>query len=353
MSARISRAGALATIGAVTVALKPGSLRAQSQPIRIGTLANGDTYALPFYAQDGGFFTKAGLNVEIVPIGEPSSIIASVAGGSIDAGFADPPLIGNANNRGLPVAYFAGGGLYSSDAPTTVLVVAPSASYRSPKDFHGETIAVVVAKSIGAAALTSWITQGGGDPTQIRLIEMPFTVMVTAVTKGEIAAAFLAEPYLTNAKNDVRIIAKPFDAIGPRFLINSCFASRSWITANAAVAGKLAAAIAEASRLDQRPSRRIGAIARTSGQSAAGRGSVDEPRPLRRTRPALDPAGTRHRVQVQIAANSRQRKRHHREGSGCITRGGGTDSPAVRKWPGPVRRGSGEMVDAAASKAAE
>jgi NitT/TauT family transport system substrate-binding protein len=248
MNSQLSRSRALGLIGAGALALAPSVARAQAQPIRLGTLPNGETYALPFYAQDGGFFAKAGLNVQIVPVGEPSSIIASVAGGSLDAGFADPPLIGNAKNRGLPVAYFAGGGLYSTEAPTTVLVVAPSSPDKVPKDFHGKTIAVVVAKSIGAAALTSWIIQGGGDSNQIKLIELPFTVMVTAVAKGDIAGAFLAEPYLTNAKNDIKVIAKPFDAIGSRFLINSCFASRSWISANAAAAGKLASALAETAK---------------------------------------------------------------------------------------------------------
>jgi len=248
MSSNVSRSRALALVGAGAFALAPRAVRAQAQPIRLGTLANGETYALPFYAQDGDFFTKAGLNVQIVPVGEPSAIIASIAGGSLDAGFADAPLIGNATNRGLPVAYFAGGGLYSSEAPTTALVVAPNSPDKTPKDFYGKIIAVVVAKSIGAAALTSWIIRGGGDPNQIKLIEMPFTVMVTAVTKGEIAGAFLAEPYLTNAKHDIKVVAKPFDAIGPRFLINSCFAARSWLSANTATAGKLASAIAEASK---------------------------------------------------------------------------------------------------------
>ncbi len=244
----LSRSRALALLGAGALALAPRVAFAQPTPIRLGTLVNGESYALAFYAQDGGFFSKAGLNIEIVPVGDPSAIIASVAGGSIDVGFADPPLIGNASNRGLPVAYFAGGALYSSDAPTTVLVVAPDATDKTPRDFHGKTIAVVVAKSIGAAALTSWIIQGGGDPAQIRLIEMPFSVMVTAVEKGDIAGAFLAEPFLTNAKGSVKIVAKPFDAIGPRFFINSGFASRAWLAANPAFAGKLAASLAETSR---------------------------------------------------------------------------------------------------------
>lgn len=248
MNGRVSRSRAIALVGASTIALAPNVVRAQAQPIRLGTVAKGEPYALPFYAQSGGFFSRAGLNVEVVTVGEPSAIVASVAAGSLDAGFADPPLIGNAHNRGLPVAYFAGGGLSSTEAPTTVLVVAPNSPFRTPKDFYGKTIGVSVAKSIGAAAVTSWIIQGGGDPNQIKLIELPFAVMETAVVKGEIAAAILAEPYLTNAKNDVRVIAQPFDSIGPRFLIDACFATRSWISANAAAASKLAAVLAETSK---------------------------------------------------------------------------------------------------------
>jgi NitT/TauT family transport system substrate-binding protein len=247
MKRALTRARALAAIGA-GVAFAPAVVRAQAPVIRLGTLPAGDSYALPFYAQDQGLFARAGLNVQIVPVGEPSSIIASVAGGSLDAGFADAPLVANANNRGLQIAYFAGGGTYSSDAPSTVLVVAPDAPYRVPKDFVGKTIAVVVAKSIGAAALTSWIVQGGVDPAQVRLIEMPFTVMTTAVEKGDIAGAFLGEPYLTNAKGAVKVAAHPFDAIGPHFLINSCFASRSWLAANGPTAAKLAAALNETGR---------------------------------------------------------------------------------------------------------
>jgi ABC-type nitrate/sulfonate/bicarbonate transport system substrate-binding protein len=245
----VPRARALALIAAGSAALLPVRARAQTAPkIRLGSVGAGDSYALPFYAQEGGFFTRAGLNVEVQEVSNPGSIIAAVAGNSLDAGFADPPLLANASNRGLPMAYFAAGGLYSADAPTTVLCVAPNSTIRTARDLYGNSIAIVVLASIGAAAIRAWIKSSGADLTQIKLIELPFTTMVTAVIKGDVGAAFVGEPYLTQAKNDIRRWANAFDAIANRFLINACFSARPWLARNPDLAARLAQALSETAR---------------------------------------------------------------------------------------------------------
>jgi NitT/TauT family transport system substrate-binding protein len=245
----VSRARALAAIATGTAALLPRRARAQAPPkIRMGSVATGDSYSLPFYAQEGGFFSRAGLNVELQEVSQPGSIIAAVAGGSLDVGFADPPLLGNASNRGLPMAYFAGGGLYSSEAPTTVLCIAPNSPIRTARDLHGNSIAIVVLASIGAAAIRSWIESNGADIAQIKLIELPFTTMVTAVIKGDVGAAFVGEPYLTQAKNDIRRFANAFDAIAKSFFINACFSTRPWLARNPDAAARVAQALAEGAR---------------------------------------------------------------------------------------------------------
>jgi ABC-type nitrate/sulfonate/bicarbonate transport system substrate-binding protein len=243
----LTRARALALFAA-TAAWRPHAARAQTAPIRLGSVATGDSYALPFFAQEAGSFTRAGLNVEVQQIPQPGSIVAAVAGGSLDVGFVDPPLLANAHNRGLPMVYFAGGGMYSSDAPTTVLCVAPNAPIKTARDLYGGSIAIVVLASIGAAAIRSWIEQSHADLAQIKLIELPFPTMVTALAHGDVGAAFIGEPYLTQAKNDVRKLANAFDAIAPRFLINACFTSRAWLARNGDIAARLASALSDASR---------------------------------------------------------------------------------------------------------
>jgi hypothetical protein len=43
MTANVSRSRALALVGASAFALAPSAVRAQAPPIRLGTLANGET----------------------------------------------------------------------------------------------------------------------------------------------------------------------------------------------------------------------------------------------------------------------------------------------------------------------
>ncbi len=91
-----SRARALALFAAAPAALHARAARAQAAPIRLASVATGDSYALPFFAQEAGMFARAGLNVEVQQIPQPGSIVAAVAGGSVDVGFVDPPLLANA-----------------------------------------------------------------------------------------------------------------------------------------------------------------------------------------------------------------------------------------------------------------
>jgi ABC-type nitrate/sulfonate/bicarbonate transport system substrate-binding protein len=243
----VSRSAALTLLGVGTT-LVPQVVRAQAAVVRLASVATGDSYALPFFAQDAGFFSRAGLTVEVQQIPQPGSIVAAVAGGSIDVGFVDPPLLANAVNRGLPMVYFSGGGMYSADLPTTVVCVAPNGPIRTVRDLYGGTIAIVVLASIGAAAIRSWLEQQHADLTQIKLVELPFPTMVGALAKGDVGAAFIGEPYLSQAKNEVRRFANAFDAIAPRFLINACFTSRGWLARNGELATRLSAALSDAAR---------------------------------------------------------------------------------------------------------
>ena len=61
----ISRARALALAAAAPLAFTPRVARAQSATIRIGA-SSADSYAQAHFAQDGGFFTKYGLNASVI-----------------------------------------------------------------------------------------------------------------------------------------------------------------------------------------------------------------------------------------------------------------------------------------------
>src|ERR1700722_4579312 len=137
MMRHFSRSQALGVLAA-GAALLPGAAWAQSAPakVRIGSVA-ADTYAEGFYALDLGLFDKAGLSVDVTPFANGAAMAAAAAGGSIDVGIGDATELANGISRGLPFVLIAGGGVYSSAAPTTTLCVAKSSMIARASDLEG------------------------------------------------------------------------------------------------------------------------------------------------------------------------------------------------------------------------
>lgn len=245
----MKRSDALATLGA-GVALLPHAVRAQSAPVpvRMGSVA-ADTYAGGYYALDLGLFDKAGLSVEVTPFVNGAAMAAAAAGGSIDVGIGDATELANGISRGLPFVLIAGGGVYSSAAPTTTLCVAKSSPIARASDLEGKTVGVVSLVSLMSAGVKSWLAQNGADVTKIQFVEMPFPQMPGALSRGVLAAATLGEPIMSDAlAADARILGKPYDAIAKQFNISDWFTTRDWLAKNPDVAKRFVAAIYDAAR---------------------------------------------------------------------------------------------------------
>jgi NitT/TauT family transport system substrate-binding protein len=245
----ISRARTLGIIAAAAAAL-PRSAWAQNAPLklRVGSVP-ADTYAGGYYALDLGLFDKAGLSVEITPFANGAAMAAAAAGGSIDVGVGDATELANGVSRGLPFVLIAGGGLYSSTAPTTTLCVAKSSTIARAADLEGQTVAVVSLVSLMSSAVKSWLTQNGADVAKIKFVEMPFPQMPPALARGTLAAATLGEPIMSDAiANDAKIFAKPYDAIAKQFLISDWFTTRDWLAKNGDAAKRFVGAIYDAAR---------------------------------------------------------------------------------------------------------
>ncbi len=245
----ISRSQALGVIGA-GAAMLPRAAWAQAAPakLRVGSVP-ADTYAEAYYALDLGLFDKAGLSVEIVPFTNGAAMAAAAAGGSIDLGVGDATELANGVSRGIPFVLIAGGGLYSTAAPTTTLCVAKASPLVRAAELEGQTVAVVSLVSLMSSAVKSWLTQSGADVAKIHFVELPFPQMPVALTRGTIAAACLSEPIMSDATaTDAKIFGKPYDAIARQFLISDWFTTRDWLTKNGPVARKFVGAIYDAAR---------------------------------------------------------------------------------------------------------
>lgn len=238
MTMHLSRARFVALAGAAAVVPRPA--RAQAATIRLGTSPFADSYLIPTYAQEMGFFRNAGLSVELVPFPSAGAVGTALAGNAIDVGHSDVIVVANAYNHGVPWQLMAGGGIYASDAPTTLLCVAPNSPVRTAKDLEGKQIGVISLASISSLGVKSWIESNGAALDSVKFFELPFAAMVPGLNRGDLAAAFIAEPFLTQVRSDVRVLARAYDAIAKEFFISAMFASRAWLGGNAATARKLA-----------------------------------------------------------------------------------------------------------------
>ena len=246
MTDLLPRRGAL---GLMTAAmLSPLAATAQSSPTIRVAAALSDPYAEPYYGLDSGIFRRAGLDVQITNFSNAGEIIQAAAGGVVDIGLADMIQVANAADHGLPYVFFAGAGLYTSAAPTTVLCVAKNSPVKTAKDLEGGTVAVVALTSISSLSVQQWLHLNGADISKIKIYELPFSVMAPALGRGTVAAAFIAEPFLSSVKDEVRWLGKAYDAISKQFFIAAWFASRDWLANNAATAKRLQAAIYDSAR---------------------------------------------------------------------------------------------------------
>ena len=244
-----ARKEALALIaGGITAGTRsPAAAQAIPFKVRVATSPS-DPFLQPYYAQDLGFFRNNNLTTDITLTSNGATTMAAVLGGACDIGNNDLIQLANAYNRGIGIGVIAPGALYSAEKPTIVLVVNKNSSYYTAKDLEGSTIAVPNLKSAGGIAIQEWIARTGGDLTKVKFFEMAFSEMGPALVANRIGAALSGEPFLTNAKNDIRRIVNPYDYIARSFYTGVWFGKRSWLNANVPAAKSMTAAIYDSGR---------------------------------------------------------------------------------------------------------
>lgn len=238
------------------------SLRAQTPAVlRVGE-APRDSFAQGYYALDGGFFQRAGLNVEVQTFTGGSAIAAAVASGALDIGITTPLQVANAVLHGIPLAIIAAGGLSTAKVPSVMLVVAKSAPLRSAKDLEGKAVAINSLKTVTQLAMTEWLGRNGTDPGKVRLVEMTYSEMGPAIQRGTVEAAVLSEPVLSASLklNDLRVFGDPNGAIAPQFLVSAWFTSADYARKNSEIVRRYAAVIHDVARWANTHQRETGDI---------------------------------------------------------------------------------------------
>lgn len=208
-----------------------------------------DSGAQGFYAQEQGFFKRAGLDATI-EIFNSAAISPAIASGAADIGTTSLVALVAAVDHGAPFVMVAPASIYSSKRPPTDgIVVAKSSTIHGPRDFAGKTVAVSGLQNIGQLSVEAWIDKGGGDSKSVKFIEMPSTAMSGALKSGRIDAMELAEPLLDDAiAHGGRTLGTGYTAIANEFAIAVWFCTKTFAAEHPDVVRRFANAMTEAAR---------------------------------------------------------------------------------------------------------
>jgi NitT/TauT family transport system substrate-binding protein len=152
-----------------------------------------------YVAQSRGLFRREGLHVKIVRISAGANVTPDLLNGSLDvvngayAGFIQAQVHGAGKFHILADGY--------AGAPhVDEVVVAPNSGITSAKQLAGKTIAVNALGSIAQLLVSSALSAQGVSPSSVHFVAMGFPVMPAALQKHRIDAAYLVEPYLSQAE---------------------------------------------------------------------------------------------------------------------------------------------------------
>jgi NitT/TauT family transport system substrate-binding protein len=220
--------------------------RADDAVLSVGAIPTDNT-ANAYYAQDRGYFTRAGLSVTIQDLGSGPAIAAAVSGGTLDVGVSNIATIAAARNRGIALRFIAPASIASPETMTDPIVVPNASTVRAAADLNGKTIAINGLRNLQQITAMAWIDRHGGDSRAVKFIEVPFAEMGAALAANRVDAALPSEPFVASTRNVARRVGNVLDSVAPRFMVLGWFATDGWITAHPDLAASFASAIRDAS----------------------------------------------------------------------------------------------------------
>ncbi len=244
----VDRRGALSLLGAAAAlpTLRAPAAAQTDLTIRVAYIPF-EASAQLFYAQEAGLWSKAGLNVELQPNPFGAAIAAAVSSNAIDVGYATIMTIASAHAKKLPFTVIAAANAFDVSQPAGGMLMAASKDVRKGVDLNGKTIGSPGLNTLGEYGVRAWVDAGGGDASTLHFVEIPFSEMPAALAGGRIDAAFVAEPFLTQAKKlGVHTVAVEMDAVANSFLVAGWFTTTAWANAHQRAVALFAQSMREA-----------------------------------------------------------------------------------------------------------
>jgi NitT/TauT family transport system substrate-binding protein len=195
-----------------------------------------------------GFFDKQNLKIKLQPSQGGATAVPSLVSGKIQVAGSNVVSLLIAASKGLPIQAVAPGtsahGAGQKDFGA--LMVRKGSDIRDVKDLAGKSVAVNTLNNIAEVVVKASLEKAGVDPEQVKLREIDFPEMGAALSKGDVDAAFLIEPFVTTARSEGdRIIDYSYVTTEPNLQVGAYAVSKKFATENPDAVKRYRAAVGE------------------------------------------------------------------------------------------------------------
>jgi NitT/TauT family transport system substrate-binding protein len=204
------------------------------QKVTVGVLPLVATAPI-YLGEEKGFFKEEGLDLELQSSEGGAAIVPSVFSGGFQFGYSNTLSILVAADKGLDLRFVTNGASSATegDADATAVVVQADSDIRSPADLAGKRVSVNTLSNIGDTTIRYVVESDGGDQSSIEFVEVPFPEAPAALANQQVDAAWIAEPFLTEAlSHGARVVTYNYRDTDPNLDIGGYFASANTIESN-------------------------------------------------------------------------------------------------------------------------
>jgi len=237
MGLSFRRVARCALIAGAALMASIGIVSAENTKLRFAyLLADSDLPIL--VAQKNGDFAKAGLDVELTEVQGGPAVVAAIASGSADVGYAAPVPPINARLNGVMVKMvMAMGHEVDPDKKFLWLVASRASAATDVAGLKGKKIAINANGSLCELAWRDHMAKAGITMEDVEVVVLPFPQQEAALEQGTIDATCTVNPFYASIAKNVaigsRIVAAGVLAEQKTPVINDViFASDDYIAAN-------------------------------------------------------------------------------------------------------------------------
>jgi NitT/TauT family transport system substrate-binding protein len=195
-------------------------------PVTIGTQPIVDSAPL-YLGVDQGFFEDEGIDLTIESASGGAVVVPSVVSGDYQFGRGNVLSTMIAVDQGLPLTCITNANSTAGNPDFGAVVVPADSPIQSMADLAGRTVSVNTLNNIGDTTIRAVVEEAGGDPQGVEFVEIPFPDAPAALQSGQVDAAWILDPFLTEAVDaGARVLSYNFSDFHPELDISCVFTSQ-------------------------------------------------------------------------------------------------------------------------------